>query len=61
MKVKCRICEKEFKQITNTHLKRHDMNVDQYVELYGEKQHTAINLLGIYINIIGINYEVYPS
>jgi len=36
MKVKCRICEKEFKQITNTHLKRHDMNVDQYVELYGE-------------------------
>ena len=36
MKIKCRICEKEFKQITNTHLKRHDMNVEQYVELYGE-------------------------
>jgi hypothetical protein len=36
MKVKCRICNKEFKQITNTHLKRHDINVEQYIELYGE-------------------------
>jgi len=34
-KVKCRICGKEFKRITHTHLKKiHNMSIDEYMETY---------------------------
>lgn len=32
--MKCSICNKELKRISNTHLKQHDMTMKQYAELY---------------------------
>lgn len=37
MIVKCKICDKELKQITSTHLKTHNMKVEDYIEQYGKE------------------------
>lgn len=34
-KIKCKICGKKFKTITNTHLKKHNITVNKYIEKYG--------------------------
>lgn len=34
MKIKCAICEKDFKQITFTHLKKHNMTIEKYKEKF---------------------------
>lgn len=33
-KVKCPICSKEFKQITNSHLKQHNLTIDEFKNIY---------------------------
>jgi len=33
----CRVCGKNFKAITNSHLKKHDMTPKQYEKMFGEK------------------------
>lgn len=37
-KVKCEICSKTFKMISNTHLKSHGLNVEQYKEKFPEAE-----------------------
>ncbi len=32
--IKCKICEKEFKEITNTHLRHHEMSMKEYMNLF---------------------------
>ncbi len=34
MKVKCQICNKEFKQITYAHLKHHNITINEYKDLF---------------------------
>jgi len=34
--VKCKICGKEFKRITGTHLKKHNTTVREYIDKYGK-------------------------
>jgi hypothetical protein len=34
MKIQCQLCKKEFKSITNTHLKQHSVNIQQYLEQF---------------------------
>ena len=36
-KVKCRICDKEMIQVTNTHLKKHNMTTDEYIQKFGSE------------------------
>jgi len=33
--IKCKICYRNFKSITNTHLKKHNMTTKEYINLYG--------------------------
>ena len=34
VKVKCEICGKEFQKITNSHLKKHDITINEYIEQF---------------------------
>lgn len=34
--IRCKICWKEFKSITNTHLKKHNLTMKEYIKEYGE-------------------------
>jgi very-short-patch-repair endonuclease len=36
--VKCKICGKIFKRITPTHLKRHNMTIKEYINIYGKTE-----------------------
>ncbi len=41
MSIKCKLCGKEYKMITTTHLKSHNITVDEYVERYGKNSLTS--------------------
>jgi len=41
--MKCKICNKEFKMITNTHLKFHNITIKEYKEKYGEVSDPIFN------------------
>jgi len=55
--IKCRICNKELKQITNTHLKKHNMTIEEYKEMFPNEKMLCENILSKKDTSKFINYD----